>query len=1357
MARRVFLILISIPIFSSSLFADLIDGWSVNQANANSPLVFTYNGITLEILKDMGPVFVVGNSQYGPGSYTPRVISTQTQDGYTILTCRAEATGLSAIYSLKFKKRADGSMEMIIDGGKNVSGFQCGRILGTSAPFKQFYIGQRETEAYPTNDGQTPLIYWPEGQLFFYAFLNLDVSNSAGPSHRFPAKANFLLTNPPVGSDTSYAILTDGTRPALHEEYLFRISPDLWDAFGPVPNQPSEYASELSGMVFVDIWNDRFDVNRYFLDWLKKTVDGKVRFYTVVEQWGYGGFDATLPDLYRPSDHGEPWSNYGTKDQLKGLVALSNSIGRTALRTNYMLVQKDASYSYQEGLFTMALNADSTHKWHSNFTSILPLVNRQDSDMHRDFGTMACFSDQLTSGGCSAAYVNYDSRETGAGTIAAARSGLRNLCQTMKNIHQGPLASESYMADFLIGQYVDTGDFQIFAADQRFDFTPEEKLRRYHQLTTTHSMGLGYRFFFGPWETDWMNRGCQYYYEVPEKQDSYRACEILYGNGGYLFFYSGMHQVQALTECFTVGLAQKHYALQQVDYVKYGQGTVWKTFDTLVSEPQIDTREKLQTWFKRFHIRYANGCHVYVNRDIETLMVTDSNNITYSLPQNGWLVYTEDGRFLAYTAQVTDSFFPARQGRVDFCEDKNENIKYVNPRNLHYMGVNKPTVWFNDEVHFVLNDPQTTFQTAFESSNVILTDNFNTNAATNDQNVSLDFRQTGSFAPLLWEDLNYNTTADVPEWDGRVCINSNGQLVIYTGTGESGLWNPGLKGLPQSSAYRISWDQGSAGADWTFARFNSLATGWNLDCGVLTSGNWVQIFVGGNIISNGQYFNLTGAGLHHIDITVVNGLMIPTIDGMTLNAINISQVGTRDTGIGYFSVFGHCSSNYTQSYIDNFKYMSVETETQAPVFTPGCKYISGPTPITISSPTQDAIVYYTTNGSTPTVTSTRYTTPIVMNNGGTLKAIVVGRDISNITTLTFQTPTSYNRPATISPGSAVVDGNLSEWANETWIPLDQDYNSIAGDVSEAYYIARWQSNKIYVAVKVRDTRPKFADTYGTDWWTRDSIEVFLHTDNNGDITYSNAATAQQYILGVKNSDPMKVWMALAGNGLAYAVTDDPYYLEMMSPFIKTAGKVAGDGWIYYELAITPFTYCGLLEHGTFSTSVVSHLDAGDVIGLDVCVVSNDGTSTQYISGKPGYTGTKSENLLINKNRNWTKFGLHKLAPNLPGDANGDNMVDVGDLGILAANYGQTGKTWTQGDFNGDGSVDVGDLGILAANYGMGVNATLDFSVDYAKAFGSTVSDEMMEDADSTWVCGSLGLPLLAGLALMGLMLVKWKE
>jgi hypothetical protein len=107
---------------------------------------------------------------------------------------------------------------------------------------------------------------------------------------------------------------------------------------------------------------------------------------------------------------------------------------------------------------------------------------------------------------------------------------------------------------------------------------------------------------------------------------------------------------------------------------------------------------------------------------------------------------------------------------------------------------------------------------------------------------------------------------------------------------------------------------------------------------------------------------------------------------------------------------------------------------------------------------------------------------------------------------------------------------------------------------------------------------------------------------------------------------------------------------------------------------------------------------------------------------------------------------------IPGDANDDGVVNVGDLGILAANYGGSDKTWEQGDFNGDGLVNVGDLGILAANYGSSGSS---FQADYAKVFGSAVEDDNSETSGS--LCSGLGLPLIAGLALMGLMWVKLEE
>ncbi|MFT3788441.1 MAG: polysaccharide lyase family protein [Tepidisphaeraceae bacterium] len=62
---------------------------------------------------------------------------------------------------------------------------------------------------------------------------------------------------------------------------------------------------------------------------------------------------------------------------------------------------------------------------------------------------------------------------------------------------------------------------------------------------------------------------------------------------------------------------------------------------------------------------------------------------------------------------------------------------------------------------------------------------------------------------------------------------------------------------------------------------------------------------------------------------------------------------------------------------------------------------------------------------------------------------------------------------------------------------------------------------------------------------------------------------------------------------------------------------------------------------------------------------------------------------------------------LAGDVNRDHTVNFTDLLVLAANYGSSGRTYSQGDLNYDGSVDFGDLLILAAKYGTTLAGTID--------------------------------------------------
>jgi hypothetical protein len=97
-----------------------------------------------------------------------------------------------------------------------------------------------------------------------------------------------------------------------------------------------------------------------------------------------------------------------------------------------------------------------------------------------------------------------------------------------------------------------------------------------------------------------------------------------------------------------------------------------------------------------------------------------------------------------------------------------------------------------------------------------------------------------------------------------------------------------------------------------------------------------------------------------------------------------------------------------------------------------------------------------------------------------------------------------------------------------------------------------------------------------------------------------------------------------------------------------------------------------------------------------------------------------------------------------GDANLDGKVDIGDLGLLAGAWQQSGKEWFDGDFTYNGTVDIGDLGLLAGNWQKGVSSgqqlvAFDQAMAQFAAFDGIVVPEPV----------SLSLLALGGLALGG--------
>ena len=83
-------------------------------------------------------------------------------------------------------------------------------------------------------------------------------------------------------------------------------------------------------------------------------------------------------------------------------------------------------------------------------------------------------------------------------------------------------------------------------------------------------------------------------------------------------------------------------------------------------------------------------------------------------------------------------------------------------------------------------------------------------------------------------------------------------------------------------------------------------------------------------------------------------------------------------------------------------------------------------------------------------------------------------------------------------GTAVINGVLDDWADATWILLDEDYNAGATDVTSAKYALRWNDaeNLLYFAVEVVDTHHVLNLLINrASWDTLDDIEVSIDGGN----------------------------------------------------------------------------------------------------------------------------------------------------------------------------------------------------------------------------------------------------------------------
>ncbi len=290
---------------------------------------------------------------------------------------------------------------------------------------------------------------------------------------------------------------------------------------------------------------------------------------------------------------------------------------------------------------------------------------------------------------------------------------------------------------------------------------------------------------------------------------------------------------------------------------------------------------------------------------------------------------------------------------------------------------------------------------------------------------------TGTFGDLndLWE---FNTSTNEWTWmGGSSKVGSNGSLPGVYGT--LGTAAPG--NTPGARWKALSWTD-SGGNLWLFGGQGVDTNNNNLFFNDLwlfnpLTNQWA--WMSGSSLTNcssGYYSSCGQTGVY-------GAAGIPSAGNAP--GSRFSATGWADSS-GRLWLFGGSGSITTNAvyFNDLWKYQPAITSlspTATPTFSvPTGTYTSAQT-VTITDQTPGAIIYYTSNGTPPTTSSTQYTGPITVSTTETIQAIALasgyGGSIAASSTYTFNPDFSV----TASPASITVNPGQSANATISVAPL----------------------------------------------------------------------------------------------------------------------------------------------------------------------------------------------------------------------------------------------------------------------------------------------------------------------------------
>ncbi len=212
------------------------------------------------------------------------------------------------------------------------------------------------------------------------------------------------------------------------------------------------------------------------------------------------------------------------------------------------------------------------------------------------------------------------------------------------------------------------------------------------------------------------------------------------------------------------------------------------------------------------------------------------------------------------------------------------------------------------------------------------------------------------------------------------------------------------------------------------------------------------------------------------------------------------------------------------------------------------------------------------------------------------------------------------RPKDIPEAGRIrIDGQLNDWRNIEWTPLDKTLAGNPVDISNAQWALQWNDEpSLYIAVRYDDASLVLQDRY-VNSNAQDCVEIYVRGDTGSKpADYSKQQnSAQHYLFGL-SKNKTTAWRKLAG-------TDR---FPAHNP-AKVAVRLDGRTFTYEIMVPVYDKFDARSRRHSETTEVYTDLE----IGVDIAIVD---------VSVNGYAGVLSENRMDGKERNANRIAEHTL-------------------------------------------------------------------------------------------------------------------